>query len=87
MEDSRFAWKLLVGKCEGHNATNRQLFLATRVVSISPNGGGVFYRNEYQFSFEKYRTKLQEAYSTLACYHNVVPAQFHLQRMLYGMQV
>ena len=85
MEDSRFAWKLLVGKFEGHNATNRRLLLATRVVSISPNGGGVFYRNEYQFSFEKYSTKLQEAYSTLTGYQNVLPAQFCVQRMLNGM--
>ena len=30
---------------------------------------------------------MQEAYSTLTCYHNVVPYQFCGQRMLDGMQV
>ena len=61
--------------------------LATRVVYLSPNGGGILYSNEYQFSFEKYITKLQEAYSTLNRYQNVLPSQFRVQRMPDGMQL
>ena len=74
-------------KCKGQDAANKQVLLATRVVSLSPNGGGTFYSNEYQLSFEKYSTKLEEAYYTLTRYHNVVPAQFRVQRMRDGMQV
>ena len=55
------------------------------VVYLSPNGAGIFYINEYHFSFKKYSTKLQEAYSKLTHYHNVVPAQFTVQRILNGM--
>ena len=61
--------------------------LATRVISLGPNDGGIFYSNEYQFTFEKYRTDLQEAYSTLNHYQNVVPDQFFVQMILDGMQV
>ena len=46
-EDPRAAWKLLVDKCEGQDATNKRVLLATMVVSFSPNGGGTFYSNEY----------------------------------------
>ena len=63
------------------------MLLVTRVFFLSPNGGGTFYSNEYQFSFEKYSTKLQEAYSMLTRYHNVVPYQFCVQTMIDGMQV
>ena len=45
-------------KYEGQNATNKRVLLAERVVSLNPNGGGGFYSNEYQFSFEKCSTKL-----------------------------
>ena len=72
-------------KCEGQDATNTRVLLATRVVSLSPNSGGIFYSNEYQFSFEKYSNKLKELYSMLTRYHNVLSAQFCVQRMLNGM--
>ena len=52
-EDSRFAWQLLVEKCKGQDATNKRALLATRVVSLSPNGKEKLYSNEYQFSFDK----------------------------------
>ena len=75
-------------KLEGQDATNKRLFFSTRVVSLIPKGGGgVLYSNEYQFLFEKYITKLHEAYSTLTHYQNVVPSQFCVQRMLDGMHV
>ena len=61
--------------------------LKTRVVYLSTNCGGTFYRNEYQFSFEKYSTNLQEAYYKLTRYHNFVTAQFCVKRMLDRMQV
>ena len=76
-----------MGKCQGQDSTNKRVFLATRVVYLSPNVGGVLYINEYQFSFEKYIIKLQEAYSTLTRYQNVLPAQFRVQRMLDRMQL
>ena len=41
-EDSRSAWEFLVEKCEGQNAANKRVFLATRVVFLSTNGGGTF---------------------------------------------
>ena len=74
-------------KCEGQDVTNKRVLLATIVVSLSPNGGEIFYSNEYQFSFEKYSTNMKEAYSMLTHYHNVVPDQFRVQRMLDGTQV
>ena len=40
-EDSRSAWKLLVEKCEVQDVTNKRVFLATRVVFLSTNGGGI----------------------------------------------
>ena len=61
--------------------------LATRVVSLSKNGGGTLYRNEYQLSLDNYSTNLKEAYSTLTRYQNVVLSQFRVQRMLDGTQV
>ena len=64
-ENSRSAWQFLVDKCEGPDATNKRVLLATRVVSLSPNGRVILYKNEYQFSFEKYSTNIQEVYSTL----------------------
>ena len=51
IEDSKAAWKFLVGKCEVQDITNKQVLLATRIVSLSTNGGGTFNSNEYQFSF------------------------------------
>ena len=30
---------------------------------------------------------IQEFYSKLICYHNFVPAQFSVHRVIYGMQV
>ena len=48
---------------------------------------GGFYSNEYQFSFDKYSTKLKEAYSTLTLYQNYVQSQFHVKRILGGIQV
>ena len=86
-EDSRAVWKLLVKRCKGQDATKKCVLLATRVLSLIPNGGEELYSNEYQFSFEKYSAKLQEAYSTLTRYQNFVPAQFCVQRMLDGIQV
>ena len=73
--------------CEGQDATNKRVFLVTRLVSLSTNNGGIFYSNDYQFSFENYSTKLHEAYSMITRYWNVVPAQFCLKRILDGMQV
>ena len=87
MEGSRSAWKFLVEKCKRQYTTNKQVMLATRVVSLSTNGGAIIYINEYQLSFEMYITRLQEAYYTLAHYQNVVPAQFRLHVMIDGMQV
>ena len=69
----------------GQDATKNQALLVTSVVSISTNNRGTLYRNEYQFSFEKYITKLQEACSTLTCYHNCFTSKFLVQRMLYDM--
>ena len=77
----------MVEKCEGHDGTNKRVLIVTRVVSLSPNAGRIFYSNEYLFSFDKYSTKLQEAYYTLNRYQNFVPAQFCGQRMIDGMQV
>ena len=48
-EDSRCAQKFLVEKCEGKDATNKRVLLATRVVYLSPNDGEILYINEYQF--------------------------------------
>ena len=45
-EDSRFAWQLLVEKCKGQDATNKRALLATRVVSLSPNGKEKLYSND-----------------------------------------
>ena len=73
-------------KCEGQDATNNRLLITTRVIYLSPSGGGIFYSNEYQLSLEKYRTNLQ-AYSTLTRYQNVVPAQVRVQKILDGIQV
>ena len=81
------AWKLLVERCKGQDTINKQVLLETRVVSFIPNGGGTFYSNEYQFSLDKYITTLQEVYSTLTSYQNVVPDPFRVQRMIYGIQV
>ena len=63
-----------MGKYEEKDATNKRVLITTRVVSLSPNGGGGLYSNEYQLSFKKYRTKTQEAYYTLTRYQKVVPA-------------
>ena len=45
-EDSMSAWKFLVEKCEGQDATNKRVLLATRVVYLCPNVGEIFYSNE-----------------------------------------
>ena len=62
MEDSRSAWQFLVDKCEVQDSNNKRVLLATRFVSLSPNGGGrgVFYSNEHQFSFNNYINNMQE---------------------------
>ena len=57
-------------------------YYVTVLVSLYP-----YVRTTLAFSFENYITNLQEAYSTLTRYQNVVPAQFCVQRMLEGMQV
>ena len=46
-------------KYEGQDATEKRVLLETRVISLSKNVGVIFYRNEYQLSFDKYITKLQ----------------------------
>ena len=48
----------MVDKCKVQDATYKRVLLATRVVYLSTNGRGIFYSNEYQFSFDKYITKL-----------------------------
>ena len=74
-------------KYEEQDTTNKQVLLANIVVSLNPNDRGGFCSNEYQLTFKKYSTKLQEAYYILARYYNFVPAQFPMHRMLDGMQI
>ena len=77
-EDSKSAYQFLVENARDTMQLTSGYCFATRVFSLSPNCRGVLYRNEFPLSFNKYSTKMQEAYSTLTCYHNVVPDQFHV---------
>lgn len=85
--DACKAWKCLILKCEGTDATNKRVQHAQRIISTSSHGGGAVYTNEYSYSFEKYSTKLQMAYRVLAIYENDVPTAMRVHRLLEGMNV
>jgi hypothetical protein len=57
-KDTRAAWKRLLFKLEGTEANNKRVVAVQRIVSTNPARGGIFYTNEYNFSFDKYSTKL-----------------------------
>lgn len=86
-KDARGAWKCLLLKCEGKDATNKRVLKATRITSLSSNEGGLFYSNEYHYSFTKYSTQLQEAYRVLKHNNNEVPAAMKVRRMMDGVTV
>lgn len=86
-KDTRAAWQVLLVKCEGRDATNKRVILANRIISLAASDGGAFYTNEYNFSFDKYATKLQMAYRVLKMNGNEVPCMMRVQRLLDGITV
>lgn len=86
-KNTRAAWKRLLLKCEGKEANNKRVVSATRIVSTDPARGGAFYTNEYNFSFDKYSTKLQQAYRVLKISGMDTPSNLRVQRLLDGITV
>ena len=87
VEDARGAYHALVEMCEGEAENNKRVVLATRTISLDPSGGGIFYSNEYAYTFEKYYTRLFEAYNVIERYQFGHAPQAKVQRLLDGIKV
>ena len=69
------------------------VFLSLRVNSfgnsyfVALSRGGVFYTNEYNFSFDMYATKLLRGYAVMERYRNAVAPETKVERLLAGINV
>ena len=86
-KNGRAAWQKLVAHCEGESANNKRLVLANRAVSLDPQNGGLFWREEYGgFTFSQYVVKLQQAYEIIKKYSYDTPPQARVTRLSDGMK-
>ena len=86
-KDGRGAVQALTLMCEGGGANNKRILLSPRIISLDHNSGGAFYQDEYMYSFEKYITALQQAFTTIERYRNATAPETMVQRMLNGIRV
>ena len=73
--------------CKGGGWNNKHILLSTRIISLDQKAGGVFYQDEYMYTFEKYIMSLQQAYTTITRYQNATASETMVQRMLGGVRV
>ena len=86
-KDGRGAVQALTLMCEGAGANNKRILLSTRIISLDQNQGGAFFQDEYMYSFEKYITALQQAFTTIERYRNATAPETMVQRMIDGIRV
>ena len=86
-KDGRGAVQALTLMCEGAGSNKKRILLSTRIISLDQNAGGAFYQDEYMYSFEKYITALQQAYTTIERYRNATASETMVQWMLDGIRV
>ncbi len=63
-ENGRLGFQTLRAHYEGKDIVDKRVVIAKSIIGTGPNGA--FYKNEQTFSFEKYATRLRQAYTTLA---------------------
>ena len=86
-KNGRGAWLELVAHCEGESANNKRLLLANRAISLDPQNGGLFWREEYGgFTFSQYVFKQQTAYEIIKKYSYDTPPQARVPRLSDGMK-
>lgn len=83
--DGRAAVKALRDHFEGTSQVDKRVMLSEGVISLGPEG--VFYKNEYIYSFEKYITKLRQAYTILGQHRQLVSPTTMVKRLYDGVRV
>ena len=84
-QDGRLAMAALRIHYEGQDAVDRRVGIAEGIISMGANG--VFFRDEYTYSFEKYATNLRQAYLTLQQCRQPMAEETMVRRLHDGIQV